>query len=157
MKRIQGARSPFSLAIDAQGRRIAVGYSGTPGLEVFALDDGKLLRSCPALGGPRCHLVWHPSGRFLAAAPVDWTHDWDIHVVTIDPPDWPDLILKGPGAPVHRIAFNHVGDLLAAVANDGILRLYSFPSAEPLTVTSTDFFRRSWDYASVVTTGTWPP
>src|SRR5262249_9023417 len=117
VKRLQGARSPFSIAIDGEGKRIAVGYSEQPGLQVFALATGQLLRSCPALGGPRCQLAWHPSGRFLAAAPVDWTHDWDVHVITMDPPDWPDMIFKGPGAPVHRLAFNHVGDLLAAVAN----------------------------------------
>ncbi len=142
VKRLQGARSPFSLAIDNEGRRIAVGFSEQPGLQVFALTTGQVVRSCPALGGPRCQLAWHPSGRFLAAAPLDWTHDWDIHVVVIDPPDWPDIIFKGPGAPAHRLAFNHVGDLLAALANDGILRLWSFPSTEPLTSLSTDFFQR---------------
>jgi WD40 repeat protein len=140
--RLRGARSPFSLAVDAEGQRIAVGYSQQPGLQVFALRTRQVVRSCPTLGGPRCQLTWHPSGRFLAAAPLDWTHDWDIHVVTIEPPDWPDMVFKGPGAPVHRLAFNHSGDLLAALANDGVLRLWSFPSAEALTSLPTDFFER---------------
>jgi serine/threonine protein kinase/WD40 repeat protein len=114
---LPGGRRPWNMAIDPEGRSIAVLCEDV--VEVRDLATGKVISELRAPVKPKDALAWHPDGKTLAVVGVDG------RVFLFDVPTGkPTVILEGIGNHGIEVAFNHAGDLIATTGWEGMLRLW---------------------------------
>jgi WD40 repeat protein len=120
---------PSAVAIQPQGRVLAVAATEPPVVQLLDLQSGRLLNSlshAQAEGGPGIKLnhgvasvAWHPDGELLATGCYDhkiYVWDWLAGRTT--------GVLTGHTWEVATVTFSHSGDLLASYGHDRTIRLW---------------------------------
>jgi WD40 repeat protein len=110
-------QSIIPAAYDADGRRLAT--RGAPGLNVWEVGTGKLLRSVGLVGGPIGDVHFSPDGRRMTCNVNDRFRVLDLEtgrVVAVDRP--------GHRAPIRAIDLSSDGALIASAGDDAAVCLW---------------------------------
>jgi len=112
-------RLVFSMAVNPDGRKLAVGYLDSDSVSIYDAVEGKEVALLAI--GPSDHEIvcWHPDGTRLAVAGSNpKIQIWDVEN------DQRVTVLEGHAQRVTRLSFHPAGGLLASASWDGVVRLW---------------------------------
>jgi serine/threonine protein kinase/WD40 repeat protein/tetratricopeptide (TPR) repeat protein len=122
--------APHNLALDPDGRRLAVNNAdqAAPRVAILDFETGKMLADWRAQVGNK-EMAWSADGQLLAVGSHGGdprVYVWNVRRRALA------AVLQGHTAEIIRAQFSHTGYLLATTAFDGTTRLWDAVSGEPL-------------------------
>jgi eukaryotic-like serine/threonine-protein kinase len=123
---------PHELAIDPEGRRLAVNYdnAATPRVAILDLESGLVLKDWRSQVGDTA-MAWSADGQLLAVGSNGTdpqVYVWNVRMGTLA------SVLQGHTGRIIDARFAHSGYLLATASWDGTTRLWDAASGEPLAL-----------------------
>ncbi len=121
---LEGSHGFYRLTLDATGEKVAVAKDST--VTVHRMETGALLAVLPHPGNVEA-IAWHPDGKHLATACLDFqVHYWDTEAVK-ELPGW-----SGHKAEVVGVMFDQSGRLLITASWDNTTRVWDSETRKEL-------------------------
>ncbi len=126
--------APHYLAIDPEGRRLAVNNSdgAAPRVAIIELESGRVLADWRSQVG-NANLAWSADGQLLAIG--SYTGNCRVYVWNVRGGELAS-VLQGHTSHIINARFAHTGHLLATAGGDGTTRLWDAASGELLATAS---------------------
>ncbi len=124
--------APHYLAVDPEGRRLAVNNADAPPrVAILELESGRVLADWRSQVG-NTNLTWSADGQLLAVG--SFSGDSRVYIWNV-PRRELSSVLQGHTAYIINARFAHAGHLLATASGDGTTRLWNAASGELLAMT----------------------